>query len=466
MMSTSLSLPPRLLPAFLNGAIDPPPFPSVLREATVRLKSSAIATGSNITLDHFQNREFLHTVDHLANADGLFLPHEVSANRSTALRVSRGSSSVLPADLFTPPETPIDPLWYASDEDLRRTICRSDTTSSWLASISPAQAYETLRSRPSFLSFLENLRSDLPSAYLTLRKTGTHSLLLSDLLLRHPDARILRDVLEAEADGRRAFAKEMGRPRARRKMSPELRSKIRLRRKKTELRANQVMTVIGTVRLAIKNGSVGDLSVRASIMVLNDLIRSSPSLGTSFPLRDPESTDTVAAPSRPTISGEPEGQEETIALCQHLWTRLYFEPGTMAPLLSLLVHLYRLSPTQSLAHLRQLIQDDRLPPEAVQSTPLRSEVSVSRDVVFHAVILQALLAMKQYSLVRRVSDILYEAMVLRGLADMGLRALRMTIAVHEAGGKPGEIAWARGMRKKVDWLGQVERLRSVSTVSE
>ncbi|EKC97656.1 hypothetical protein A1Q2_08037 [Trichosporon asahii var. asahii CBS 8904] len=66
--------------------------------------------------------------------------------------------------------------------------------------IDPASAYKQLRQSPLFSHHLVSLFPRIRTLYANLRAAGCHEELLSDLLLRAPNHRVLREILNEEAD--------------------------------------------------------------------------------------------------------------------------------------------------------------------------------------------------------------------------------------------------------------------------
>ncbi|RSH81600.1 hypothetical protein EHS25_006222 [Saitozyma podzolica] len=122
-----------------------------------------------------------------------------------------------PLFLRPPPSDPISAaLLFATDEDLVNALTSSPSSTSgaselsiatplatgrddWTSTTDPGLAFLALRSRPTYSPFLQSLRPYLHRLYHRLKASGTHQLLVSDLLLRHPDPRILADLLELDA---------------------------------------------------------------------------------------------------------------------------------------------------------------------------------------------------------------------------------------------------------------------------
>lgn len=97
-------------------------------------------------------------------------------------------------------------LIFASDEDLVSALVAfprslharlEEHGEEWAASIDSGMAFLALRSRPTYDLFLQNLRPSLSKVFNRLVQTDNHHLLVSDILLRHPDPHLLRDLLEA-----------------------------------------------------------------------------------------------------------------------------------------------------------------------------------------------------------------------------------------------------------------------------
>ncbi|RSH87949.1 uncharacterized protein EHS24_000471 [Apiotrichum porosum] len=89
---------------------------------------------------------------------------------------------------------------FARDEELVAALLApppADNTQSW---IDPGAAYLGLRSSGLYDHYLTMLLPQIRTLYTNLRPTGMHQMLVSDLLLRKPDAHALREILQAEAD--------------------------------------------------------------------------------------------------------------------------------------------------------------------------------------------------------------------------------------------------------------------------
>jgi hypothetical protein len=144
-----------------------------------------LATSSKITLDHPLHAPLPFT-----------LPHVPPSERSD-------------------PALPIL-LNYASDDELINSLQSSTTDSgssnpfnlsiNWTSTIDPALAYLTLRSRPAFTPFLSDrdLGRNIEQIYGALRPSGLHQRLVSDLLLRNPDPRLLAKIIDMDANGLKA----------------------------------------------------------------------------------------------------------------------------------------------------------------------------------------------------------------------------------------------------------------------
>ena len=76
----------------------------------------------------------------------------------------------------------------------------------WTSTIDPALAYLTLRSRPAFTPFLADrgLGKNIERIYGALRPSGLHQRLVSDLLLRNPDPKLLAKIVDMDANGLKA----------------------------------------------------------------------------------------------------------------------------------------------------------------------------------------------------------------------------------------------------------------------
>jgi hypothetical protein len=146
--------------------------------------ASPLATSSKITLDHPLHAPLPFT-----------LPHTPPSERSD-------------------PALPIL-LNYASDDELINSLhSGSDNASSnpfnlsvdWTSTIDPALAYLTLRSRPAFTPFLADrgLGRNIERIYGALRPSGLHQRLVSDLLLRNPDPKLLAKIIDMDANGLKA----------------------------------------------------------------------------------------------------------------------------------------------------------------------------------------------------------------------------------------------------------------------
>lgn len=86
---------------------------------------------------------------------------------------------------------------FAKDEELMEACLATSKEGSW---IDPASAYKQLRQSPLFSHHLVSLFPRIRTLYANLRAAGCHEELLSDLLLRAPNHRVLREILNEEAD--------------------------------------------------------------------------------------------------------------------------------------------------------------------------------------------------------------------------------------------------------------------------
>ncbi|KAL7422496.1 hypothetical protein Q5752_003144 [Cryptotrichosporon argae] len=96
------------------------------------------------------------------------------------------------------------------DELLASLLAAPAHTSAWL---DPVSAYLGLRASSLFTHHLALLAPHAGSVYARLRPAGLHGLLVSDLLLRHPDVPALRSILDSEALSATASDKRPARPR-------------------------------------------------------------------------------------------------------------------------------------------------------------------------------------------------------------------------------------------------------------
>jgi hypothetical protein len=143
---------------------------------------SPLATSSKITLDHPLHTPLPYT-----------LPRIPTSDRSD-------------------PALPIL-LNYASDDELVNSLQSSSAgsastnpfnlTINWTSTIDPALAYLSLRSRPAFTPFLADrtMSRNIERIYGALRPSGLHQRLVSDLLLRNPDPKVLAKIVEMDANG-------------------------------------------------------------------------------------------------------------------------------------------------------------------------------------------------------------------------------------------------------------------------
>ncbi|KAL1413024.1 hypothetical protein Q8F55_000773 [Vanrija albida] len=127
------------------------------------------------------------------------LAHTPSTIPSFLLPSSHASSSKLTLDAFL--ERPDEALWSAlsfaaEDELLTAVLATQPASGPW---IDPATAYLALRSSSLFSHYLQLLLPRIRTLYANLRPSGIHQVLVSDLLLRNPDARALREILLEEA---------------------------------------------------------------------------------------------------------------------------------------------------------------------------------------------------------------------------------------------------------------------------
>lgn len=86
---------------------------------------------------------------------------------------------------------------YAKDEELIEACLEPSSEGAW---IDPVSAYRQLRQSPLFSQHLISLFPRIRTLYTNLRAGGCHEELLSDLLLRAPNHRVLHEILNEEAD--------------------------------------------------------------------------------------------------------------------------------------------------------------------------------------------------------------------------------------------------------------------------
>lgn len=91
-------------------------------------------------------------------------------------------------------------LSFAADEELMAAVAAPPVTGEVSHWIDPAAAYLGLRSSSLFSHYLQALIPRIRRIYSNLRPSGMHQLLVSDLLLRNPDPRALRSILQEDAD--------------------------------------------------------------------------------------------------------------------------------------------------------------------------------------------------------------------------------------------------------------------------
>lgn len=136
-----------------------------------------------------------------------FVPCRPALHASSSLPTPIATSSkvTLSDPLWgTPGPFPRDPisaaLQFATDDDLvaALVLSREDTTS-WMASIDPSVAFVALRERPTYPVFLQEIGLCLDRVYTRLQRKGTHELLVTDLLLKQSDPRLLRQVIELDS---------------------------------------------------------------------------------------------------------------------------------------------------------------------------------------------------------------------------------------------------------------------------
>ncbi|KAI9637567.1 uncharacterized protein MKK02DRAFT_43493 [Dioszegia hungarica] len=113
---------------------------------------------------------------------------------------------------FDKPDPAVAALQFATDEELFQALLLPDPGSRGKGRakakakqgdsgvlFDPSAAFLALRSRPTYTAFLQCVHSCLGTVYPRLKQAGESELLVSDLLLRYPDPRLLRDLLELEA---------------------------------------------------------------------------------------------------------------------------------------------------------------------------------------------------------------------------------------------------------------------------
>lgn len=120
---------------------------------------------------------------------------------ATSSKVTQDHLSIL--DRLLSPSASIDPLIhslsYASDDELFRALVSDllppSNGKEKAFELDPSTAYMALRARDTFPTYLRCIPTGV-YARLKAGDMGTHQILASDLLLVHPDPRLLRDILE------------------------------------------------------------------------------------------------------------------------------------------------------------------------------------------------------------------------------------------------------------------------------
>ncbi|WOO76713.1 uncharacterized protein LOC62_01G000336 [Vanrija pseudolonga] len=153
------------------------------------------------------------------------------------------SSSKLTLDAFL--ERPDEALWsalsFAAEDELMSAMLNPSPHGPW---IDPATAYLGLRGSSLFSHYLQLLLPRFRTLYANLRASGIHQVLVSDLVLRNPDARALREILLEEAE-----TKSTGTP----------------------LRAGLVAQIYRTIATPLRRRTLPPLSRQATIVVARAL---------------------------------------------------------------------------------------------------------------------------------------------------------------------------------------------------
>ena len=147
-------------------------------------RASPVATSSRVTLDHLLVRP----------------PSRLS---SVPLKIAENTTNDGFADWTGAGEA----LAFATDEELVHALLLPHLGSTaivgehdWHRSLDPALAFHALRSRGSYPAFLRSIRPYIRSLFPRLRSARVHQLFVSDLLLRHPDPLVFRDILQMDGE--------------------------------------------------------------------------------------------------------------------------------------------------------------------------------------------------------------------------------------------------------------------------
>ncbi|ORY35503.1 hypothetical protein BCR39DRAFT_510130 [Naematelia encephala] len=293
---------------------------------------------------------------------------------------SLATSSRITLDIF--PDDPIaSTLQYASDAELVNAILAKERMGSWTASIDPATAFLCLRTRPTFPQFTQRV-SHVEQAYKTLRSSGLHQLLVSDLLLRNPDPQLLRDVLELDTKS----------------TSP--------------LRPSLVVSIYSQLHPLIQSGHAAPLSHAASMLVYRALVAEQ---------------DTELVPHLW------QSIFDTSRNIERTWDM--FEP--------ILQLTQRGDADTALKFIRQMVEHDLIPEEAIDS--LRPSESEDRALLVQSIVLRCCLHYKMFYRARQVSEILFETMEHLTISPPTYQLLLESCRVALAGGLLEEIKWVGEM---------------------
>lgn len=168
---------------------------------------------------------------------------------------------------FDRPDPAISALTHATDDELFKSLLLPTTRrgkskgkqrqNDWLGD--PRLSFLALRSRPTYTAFLQSIHPFLNTVYDRLKKAGQHELLISDLLLRHPDPRLLRDLLEIEFRLPTRSPSSFG--------SNTNQSRLTIAEQEDQLRGSLVTTIYSTIEKSLANRKLEALNYRTLIAV-------------------------------------------------------------------------------------------------------------------------------------------------------------------------------------------------------
>lgn len=249
----------------------------------------------------------------------------------------------------------------------------------WASTIDPIFAFLCLRRRPSYLHFLQMVKSDLKRLHETFRPSTLFQLLVTDLLLWNPETSGLADILELEAGG------------------------------EGHLRSSHIATIYDLIRGDLKAGALPPLSRKASSFVAKALIEA-------------DEIETL-----------PDAWRGLFAVTT--WT-----PDGAWALFNIILHLIRRDSIDSAMPLVKLLVDHGLVPESAfnRSNPRHPKATV---LLVQSLILRSCLDLKLYVRAQKVAEDVLRTMESSEMAAAAVELLLETCRSVIAARKTEEVGW-------------------------